>query len=62
MGIRNDRIKYKKYRIDMKLAARYVADVINDDVPMGERVSILKEFLEDLESMIKKEVSIQLVK
>ena len=58
MEIRSEYIKFKKYRMDMKLAAVYVARVMNEDVPMGEQQAVIKEFLKDLAEQIKTKVAI----
>lgn len=58
MEIRIDKIKFTKYKMDLKYAAAYVAQVINEDVPMGEQKAAFEEFLKDLCGEIKTVVTI----
>lgn len=53
MEIRIDKIKFTKYKMDLKYAAAYVAQVINEDGPMGEQKAAFEEFLKDLCGEIK---------
>lgn len=58
MEIRIDKIKFTKYKMDLKYAAVYVAKVINDEVPMGDQKAAFEEFLKDLCGEIKTVVTI----
>ena len=59
MEIRIDKIKFTKYKMDLKYAAAYVAKVINEDVPMGEQKKEVEEFLKDLCGQLKNKVAIE---
>ena len=58
MNIRPELLKITKYEMDLLYAAKYVAGVLNDDVPMGKREEAGKKFLENLAMLTRKEVKI----